>query len=121
MGKGMKNRKTYKREYYYKNKENITKYRLKNKEKLRDYDKKYSLENKEKKKAYRLKNREQFRQWNKEYYQRNKQWIKEKRIQSWGRSILCVGEKSLLLRRLPSPLCSVTPQRRNEMEKCHQL
>ncbi len=32
MGKGMKNRKTYKRDYYYKNKENITKYRLKNKE-----------------------------------------------------------------------------------------
>jgi hypothetical protein len=73
MGKGMKNRKTYKREYYYKNKENITKYRLKNKE-------------------FRV-----------------------------GAEALCVGEKSLLLRRLPSPLCSVTPQRRNEMEKCHQL
>ncbi len=56
MGKGMKNRKTYKRDYYlkdqehwkayarnyyYKNKEKITEYRLKNKEKIREYDKKY--------------------------------------------------------------------------------
>ena len=53
----MKNRKTYKRDYYlkdqehwkayarnyyYKNKEKITEYRLKNKEKLREYDKIYT-------------------------------------------------------------------------------
>jgi len=77
--KDPKSRQAYARNYYYQHKEQIKKYRLKNKEKIKEYDKKYSLENKEKKKAYRLKNRERFRQWHKEYYQKNKQILKIRR------------------------------------------
>jgi len=32
-----------------------------------------------------------------------------------GAEALYVGEKFLLLRRLPSPLCPITPQRRNKL------
>ena len=64
---------------YYQHKEQVKKYRLKNRDKMREYNRQYAIKNKEKKKAYRLKTREHARQWQRNYYQKNKQDIKIKR------------------------------------------
>ena len=71
----------------------MKKYRLKNKEKIKEYDRKYSLENKDRKKAYRLRNQEKSRKWQRKYYQKNKQILK---IRRYYQDELRVGAEAII-------------------------